>query len=101
MQLALEKTEICCDQRLNQFPCAVAVALLRHPIDAFFQRVERIVDGNRAFAEGKKRVVVLRVTDADDVMRRQTQLGECDIQPSRLVDTGRQDHHCALVENDL
>jgi hypothetical protein len=64
-------------------------------------RRQRVRDRNGAAAGAEKRVVVLRVADADDIERRQTQSCQRRRQAARLVHTGRQHHDSSLVEDDL
>src|SRR5207249_1657347 len=49
----------------------------------------------------QKGVIVFSVSDSDDVVRRQFQLIQCNLQAGRFVHSGRQHHHGALVEDDL
>src|SRR5437867_10340873 len=46
-------------------------------------------------------MIVFRITDSDDVMRREAKLSERDVQSGCLVHSGWKDHHRALVEDDL
>ena len=78
-------------------PCPAA----RDHVGGLLEAGQRVGDRDRAPAERQEGVVVLRVADADDVVRRQTQLVERGGQARRLVDAGRQHHDGALVEDDL
>ena len=53
------------------------------------------------FADSHKSVIVFRVADANHVVRRKPEFLERRAQTRRLVYARRQNHHCALVENDL
>ena len=46
-------------------------------------------------------MIVLGITDGDDIVRRKLELFERCHSSGRLVHAGRQDHHGALVEDDL
>ena len=62
---------------------------------------ERVADGHATSHHAEHHQVVLRVAHRDGVAQRETQLVEGGGEAGLLVDAGGQDHHRALVEDDL
>ena len=72
-----------------------------HPIDLFFQGVQRVGNCYRAFTERQECVIVFGIPDADHVMRGKSEFLKRHTQSRRFVDAGRKDHDRAFIENNL
>src|SRR5262245_47157131 len=101
LEAILTIAQIVLDQLGDQLGDTSAMVTLRDNIHALLEGRQSIGHGGRAFADGKERMIVLGVSDTDDVMWRQLhQLERCR-QSRRLVDAGREHHYGSLVEDHL
>src|SRR6478609_9701882 len=66
----------------------------------FANRRLSIGDGDRAFTTLEKRVVVLSISDSNDLMEGKPKLSQRMFQSRRLVDTRRKHHDGSPVEDD-
>ena len=89
------------DELVDQLDAALAIPAGRDPIGPLLDQRQRIGDRDAAFTDPDERMVVLGVTHAHAVVRRQPQLEQRGFQAGGLVRARRQDHDRALVENDL
>src|SRR5581483_1999092 len=89
------------EQLRDQFANAGAVVSASDYVGALLERFQSISNGNRAFAHAQEGVVILGIADADYVVRREAQFAQRRLQARALIDTRRQHHHRALVEDDL
>jgi len=89
------------DEALDQFPNARAARPSGDQVGLVLDRRQRIGDGDRKAARLHESMVVLGVADGHDIVGGQAEIVERRLQAARLVDAGWQDHHRALVEDDL
>src|SRR5262245_28244326 len=101
LKSGLDLAQVVAEQRLAKLDHAIAVVAPRHPIGLLFDRRQRVGHRHRTFAEAEKSVVVFGVADAYGVVRRESQLVERRLEPSRLVHARRQNHDRALIEDHL
>ena len=89
------------EEALDQFAYARAARAPGHKVGLVLDRWQGVGDGHREAARLHESMIVLGVAHGYDIVSGQTKIIERRVQPARLVDVGRQDHHSALVENDL
>src|SRR5882724_834531 len=98
---ALQIREVIGDELVDQLDHALAVPARGDPIGPLPHEGKGIGDRDATFAEPYQRMIVLGVTHAHRVMRRQAQLEESGFEASGLVHTRGEDHDRPFVEDDL
>ena len=96
-----DRAQIVVHHQLDQFFHSLAARAAGDEVGALLQRVERVGHRHAALAGSQHRMIVFRVADRDGVSLREAQLAQRDGKAGLLVDAGRQQHHRALVEDDL
>ena len=97
----LQVREVVREHAVDQFRDAGAVIAHHDDVGRVLDRRQSVGDRCGALAQSQESVVVLGVADADRVVRRQTEFRERRDEAGRLVHARWQDHHRALVEDDL
>ncbi len=87
--------------QVHQFGDAHAPLSPRHKGSGVLQPGQGVCHRDRHPAKIQEGKIVLGIPHCDNVAGRDVEFLECGSQPAFLVDTGRQHHHGALVEDDL
>ncbi len=65
------------------------------------EHVERVADRRSEFASIQQGMIVLRISDAHGIVRRERQRIEGRTQSGRFADAGRENHYRVAVEDDV
>ena len=96
-----DRAQVVLEDAIDQLLDAGASRAPRDQIGPLLERIERVGDGHAAFAGRQHRVIVFRVTDRDRIAHRQAELLQGQGEPRLFVHARREQHHGALVEDDL
>jgi len=96
-----DRAQIVLDDAIDQLLDPRASRSPRDEIGPLLERIERVGDGHAAFARGEHRVIVFRVTHGDRIAHRQAELLQRQGEPGLFVHARREQHHGALIEDDL